>query len=298
MRGSIPLRVAFALFGACPVLIGCGKKAPPASGDTTPPPAAGPGAPPGPGAKPGPRPGSIPLASIPYDVNKPDLKIDLTKFQSTISPKEPSFAEWSAKSGKVAEVEGVMGYLSADLKTGHETFLLKPAVGTGGGLACALLAPPDWRSAGPGRSVKVVGVLDAQKQLGGGLYVRLKDAIIMAVSGDKNPEVTAEQIGKDFRPANPAEFDKKWKASDKYYYVTGTLKRVDKIPLKGGRGPANKFAVGAGAVDLYCHIQNERGVDADPPKPGDKVTLLLACQGYEPTYRAVSMAGVYVGKTP
>ena len=59
------------------------------------------------------------------------------------------------------------------------------------------------------------------------------------------------------------------KVEDKYYYVIGTLKSVEKLPLPGGR-VANKFRVAAGPVDLHCNILNERGVDANPPNAGTR----------------------------
>jgi hypothetical protein len=119
----------------------------------------------------------------------------------------------------------------------------------------------------------------------------------VAVSGDKTiPELTAEQIGKEYAAA-PAAFDKKWKAEDKFYYVTGTLTMAEVHPLTGG-GVAHKLRVAAGPVDLYCHLLNGRGVEADPPKPGDKVTLLVECQGYSQGFEAITMTGVYAGKAP
>lgn len=257
----------------------------------------GPGGGPGPGGDPGPKPkgkrDSIPLSEFPYDPIKPDFKIDLAKFSSSIAANDPVAKDWVAANGKVVEVRGVMGTLSAGPKTRRETYLVKGEHG-GGTIACESLFPPNWRKESPGRIVTVVGRLDVQDQ--GGINISLTDAHVMATSNVEgaNPEVTAEQLGNEYT-ANAAGFDKKWKVPGKYYYVTGTLKRIDKIPLSGGAS-AIKFIVGAGKTDLYCHIQNERGVNEDPPKVGDKVTLLLECQGYDGTFKGISMAGVYVDK--
>jgi hypothetical protein len=278
MRRSISRVVAFALLGAG-LAGGCGKKD--SGGDS----------PPGPGPK-GKR-DRIPLSEFPYDPTKPEIKIDLAKFSSFVPAKDPAAAEWATKNGKVAEVRGVMGHLSAGLKSRRETYLMKAEFG-GGTIACESLFPPDWRKESPGRPVTVVGLLDVQQDKDGGANIRLKDAHVMATSGEKNQEVAAEQLGKEYA-ANAAEFHKKWKVPDRYYYVTGTLKKVDKIPLSGGAF-ANKFTVAGGPVDLYCHIQNERGVNEDPPKAGDNVTLLLECQGYDGGSRAIWMSGVYVDK--
>ena len=186
--------------------------------------------------------------------------------------------------------------MSANQNTGREILRLEAQPGSGRAIGCELQVLPDWRQACPGRKTKVVGLLDVQDHGPRGTDIRLKDAIVMDVSGNRLPEVAAEVIGKAYA-AKPAEFDKKWKVEDKYYYVIGTLKTVEKLPLPGGRF-ANKFRVAAGPVDLHCNILNEHGVDADPPGAGDKVTLLLECLGYASSFEAIGMTGVYAGKGP
>lgn len=274
---------------------GCGKKESTSGGGGGP--APGPdehSQGPGPLPKRDPKTGGIPLNQFPYDPTKPEVKIDLAKFKSFFPAKDPAAAEWKAKAGKLAEVRGVMGHLSAGLKSRRETYLVKDEF-TGNSIACESLFPPDWTKVAPGKSVTVVGLLDAEQRKGGDLSVRLKDAHVMAHGNTVTvPEVTAEQLGKEYA-ANSSAFDKKWKVTGRYYYVTGTLQRIDALPLSGG-GVANKFRVGAGKTTLYCHIQNERGVKADPPKPGDKVRLLVECQGYDGGFQGISMSGVYVGK--
>jgi hypothetical protein len=283
MRRSIALVVALPLLALAG---GCGKKE---SGDDPPPGPAGPaGAP-----KPKGMLGGIPLDQFPYDPTRPELKIDLAAVSSFVPAKDPTAAEWAAKGGKVAEVRGVMGRLSEDLKSRRETYLVKSEVGKNA-IACESLFPPDWRKVSPGRSVTVVGVLDVTQGKDGGANLRLKDAHVTAVSDEKNQEVSAEQLGKEFS-AGASEFHKKWRVRDRYYYVTGVLKKVDKIPRAGG-GVAYKFRLAGGPTDLYCQLQNERGVDEGQPKVGDTVTLLLECEGYDGGSRMVWMGGVYVDK--
>src|SRR5262249_54990205 len=95
--------------------------------------------------------------------------------------------------------------------------------------------------------------------------------------------------------ADQAAFDKKWKVSGRFYYVTGTLKRIDKNQI-GKSGHAYRFVLAAGSTELHCWLDNETTVDADPPAAGDKVTLLLECRGYENEVKGIAMNGVYVGK--
>jgi hypothetical protein len=282
------LIVAFALLGTGLASIGCKKKDSPAPDDS-----------PGPGGGPGPKPkgkrDSIPLSEFPYDPQKPEVKIDLAKFSSFALAKDPAAAEWLKKKGKLAEVYGVMGYILGNVETRRESVVVRDQFGKNA-IECELLFPPDWRKVSPGRIVTMVGILDVQQNKSGDVLIKLKDAHPMAMSNvpGANPEVSAEQLGKDYS-ANAAAFDKKWKVSDKYYYVTGTLKRIDKYPLPNGR-VVNKYILAAGPVELVCGIYNERGVAADPPKTGDKITMLLECQGYDSGFKGISMSGVYVDK--
>ena len=51
-------------------------------------------------------------------------------------------------------------------------------------------------------------------------------------------------------------------------------------------------------MDLDCRVWNWRAVDADKPKAGDKVTMLLEYRGHDPKSKSITMTGVYVGKAP
>ncbi len=290
MRRSIFLGVAFALFGTALANIGCGKKETPATGDSPLAPA------PNPGPELEPKPSVIPPDQITYDPLMPEIKIDLAKFSSALLANDPSVKEWVSKNGKVAEVVGIMGSFSVNQKTGRETFILKSETGDASrAMGCELQALPDWRQVSPGRRLKVVGILDVKDYGPRGIDIRLNHATIVTVSGDKlTPDLAAKQIGEEYA-ASPSAFGKKWKVEDKFYLVTGTLKEVEQITLSGGE-VANKFRIAAGPVDLYCNILNGRGVNADPPKTGDKVTLLLECFGYSPGYEAIAMTGAYAGK--
>jgi hypothetical protein len=305
MSRSFVYYFALALVLASFAGLGCGNKKANDTGQSnvgspTPGPSAGPGTTTGPGNMPGSSAGSkgtpgggSPPNPIPYDPNKPDFKIDLTKFSSFIIQETDSTAsEWPARHGKVAVVEGRMGHLFADLTTLRERFHISNPSETGV-LSCELLNPPDWRQMSPGRFVKITGIVNVRKE-GRIISIDLKDVVVLEVSGAPTPELDPEQLGKDYA-SRPSEFDKKWKAVSKYYYMTATIKRIEKIQLS--HGVAYKFIIGAGKVDLYCSIQNERGVNADPPQPGSKVTLLVDCQGYDSAYeKAIIMSGVYVGK--
>jgi hypothetical protein len=229
------------------------------------------------------------------DPANPDLKIDLARFSSALPANDPAVKDWMAKNGKTAEVVGVMGSIFVNSNTGHENFFLKAENGPRErAIGCDLQVAPDWRIVSPGRNVKVVGFLDVKDHGSRGIDIRLVDAVIVAVWGNKLLEVSAQQLGKEFAADNAA-FEKKWTVEDRFYYVTGVLKRVDTIPLSKTTY-SYKYVIAAGAVDLYCHVQNERGVIANPPEEGEKVTLLMECLGYSPGFRAVAMAGVYVGK--
>ncbi len=283
-----------AIFSVCLLLtitlvgIGCSAKSEPTTtGEPTPEPNPNPN-------RPEPKPkGGIPLSKFPYDPTKPEHKISLAKFKSPIPASDPTAKDWLAKNGKVGEVHGIMGYLFAAPRTRHEAYNVRSETESGS-IACESLFPPDWRAASPGRVVTVVGVIEALKQ-GDGVQVRLKDAHVMAIApGRKNMEATAEELG-ELYTLDRAAFDRKWKAADRYTYVTGTLKRIDKVPNRNGE-LSNKFILAAGSVELYCHIQNERGVKANPPKAGDKVTVLVNCSGYDSNVKGIAMNGVYVDR--
>jgi hypothetical protein len=229
------------------------------------------------------------------DPTNPDLKIDLSRFASALAADDPAVKDWKAKNGKTAEVEGIMGSIFVNTNNGHENFFLKAENGPRErAIGCDLQIAPDWRMVSPGRKVKVVGFLDVQDHGQRGIDIRLADAVIVVVSGNKLLEVSAQQLGKEFA-ADSAGFEKKWTVEDRFYYVTGVLKRVDKVPLSK-TSFSHKFVVAAGPVDLYCHVQNERGVIANPPEEGEKVVLLMECLGYSAGFKAIAMAGVYVGK--
>jgi len=281
--------------GATLAGIGCGKKPEPTAADdsseeeqeaSTPEP------------KPKPKPKSklgIPLSKFPYDPTKPEHKISLTKFKSPIPASDPAAKDWLAKHEKVGEVHGIMGYLFAAPRTRHEAYNIRSETESSF-IACESLFPPDWRAASPGRRVTVVGVIEAIKQGDGAVQVRLKDAHVMATDNrTKNEEVTAEELGEQYGLGDAAAFDRKWKAADRYTYVTGTLKWLGKVPNRSGE-LSNKFVLAAGPVELYCHIHNDRGVNANPPKAGDKVTVLVNCSGYDASVKGISMSGVYVDK--
>jgi len=283
MRRSVFLG-AVVVFSGAVASVGCGKQEAPAAGA------------PAPAPETTPKPGAAAPEQVSYDPSKPEIKIDWATFSSALPPNDPFVPDWKSKNGKVAEVSGVMGSVSANPQTGREAFMLRADTGKGA-IGCELMALPDWRQAGPGRRLKVVGVLDVKDHGQRGIDIRLNHATIVSVSGEKTiPEFTAEQIGKEYA-ADRAGFDKKWKAEDKFYYVTGTLTMAEEYPLTGG-GVAHKMRVSAGPVDLYCHLLNGRGVEADRPKPGDKVVLLVECQGYSQGFEAVSMNGLYAGKAP
>jgi hypothetical protein len=291
MRRFIVLGILFAFFGIALVSVGCKKKGTSSTGgDSTPGPDSGG---PGPIPKRNPKTGGIPLSQFPYDPTKPEIKIDLAKFTSSLGTNDPMIVDWLKKSGKLAEVYGVMGNLSVSLKTRRETYLVKGEF-DGGAISCESLFPPDWRKEAPGRTVTVVGILEVTQPKSGGADIYLKDAHVMAQSGQPVAEVSAEKLGQDYA-ANAVEFEKKWKVKDRYYYVVGNLKRFDKIALSGS-GVANKFILAGGKVDLYCNIQNQRGVEADPPKVGDTVTVLVEYYGYDGGFKAIAMSGVYVDK--
>src|SRR5262249_49616322 len=154
--------------------------------------------------------------------SKPDLKIDLTQFSSALPANHPATKEWVAKSGKVAEVEGTMGGIDLNPKTGYETFIVRPETRTGTAIGCELLSLPDWREVCPGRRIRVVGVIDIHDYGTRGMDIRLKDATVVAASGEKVPAFNAEQIGKE-HAADPKGFSKKWPSEEKFVYVTGKL---------------------------------------------------------------------------
>jgi hypothetical protein len=290
MRRTISFIVAFTFLGIALMSVGCAMKDSPTSGSSTPTP------------DPDPKPGGDqgPAKPIAYDPTKPDIKIELAKFSSALVAKDPATKEWTAKNGKIAEVEGIMGSITSNDKTGREVFRLRAENGdVSRAIRCELMALTNWQLAGPGRKVTVVGVLDVKDHGPRGTDISLNDAIIVSIAGHthETEEIAAEQIGKDYA-ADPKGFDKKWKAEDKYFYVTGTLKRIEATPLTNSPLVANAFVIAAGPTDLRCQIQNGRGVEANPPKPGEKVTMLVECLGYAAGFEAISMDGVYAGKGP
>jgi len=287
MRKSVFLGVVVAFSAAVLASAGCDKKDSPTTGNPAPAPTLEPDT--------GPKPGGPP-ENVSYDPQMPEIKIDLARFSSALTANDPAVKEWVSKNGKVAEVAGIMGSFSVNQKTGRETFRLKAETDSGHAIGCELMALPDWQQVGPERRLKVVGVLDVKDHGQRGIDIRLNHATITAVSGNKTiPELKAVQIGKEYA-ADPVAFEKKWKVEDKFYYVTGTLKEVESSFSDGV--VVNKFRVAAGPTDLYCHVLNGRGVEVEPPVVGDRVILLLECQGYTPGFAAIAMTGVYAGKAP
>jgi hypothetical protein len=235
--------------------------------------------------------GGIPLDQIPYDPIKPEIKIDLAKFTSNLPANSPAIKEWETKKGKLAEVYGIMGQISANPKTKNEVLLVRDQFGTAT-ISCEALFPPDWQKTYPGIIITVVGLVDIEKRKDG-ISIRLDKALVMATSNTTISQVTAEQLAIEYS-ANATEFDKKWNVSGKYYYVTGTLSRMDKV--SGSDGMINRFLINNGAIELNCMILNEHGIEDDPPAIGSKVKLLLQCRGFDAKAKAISMTGVYVGK--
>ena len=229
MRRSIFLSVVFALFGTALASVGCGQKETPATGDSPLAPASNPG------PELEPKPGVIPPDQITYDPLRPEIKIDLATFSTALLANDPSVKEWVSKSGKVAEVVGIMGSFSVNQKTGRETFILRAETGDiSRAMGCELQALPDWRQVSPGRRLKVVGVLDVRDYGPRGIDIRLNHATIVTVSGHQlTSDLVATQIGKEYA-ASPLAFDKKWKVEDKFYFVTGTLKKWRRSLCPGG----------------------------------------------------------------
>lgn len=288
MRRFILLPAAVACLGTGLAGMGCAGNGPATTASS----AAGPD--PRSAPKPGEDPGTAPARRATYDPGRPDINIDLSRFSSALAANDPRLPEWAAKKGLVARVNGIMGSAHTNPRNGYERFTVRAE--TGGpacAIVCELMALPDWRQVSPGRRVAVVGVLTLQDYGSRGIDICLTDATVVAASGDKPPEWQAEQIGKEYA-ANPGEFAKKWVAEGRHFYVTGRLKSAERTPLAGSPLFANRFVIAAGPAQLHCHIRNGRGVDADPPSPGDKVTVLAECSAADSG--AVTLNGFYAGK--
>jgi hypothetical protein len=288
MKRSILLAAALVLLAG----VGCKKKeSPPTDGSAAPGEDRKPG--PGPGPKPqGPR-DSIPLSEFPYDPIKPEVTIDLKTFSPTVPAKDPAAQEWLAKNGKSAEVRGVLGPLSGPAKSGREVYVMRDEFGEAT-ITCESLFPPNWKKVSPGSVITVVGRIEAQTK-GDRVEIRLTDAHQMAMPTPANDKTTADQIAQEYA-ADPKGFAAKWQSLERYDYVTGTLDLIEKTPSSGPDGGAYKFALRAGNTKLALRVQNPRGVEADPPKPGEQVTVLAHLDGHDGKDAVITGSGVYVGK--
>jgi predicted Zn finger-like uncharacterized protein len=258
-------------------------------------PAAGPAAAPGETALPYDR------SKLSYDPTRPELTIPAGQWPRRSSRGDTSL---TAYDGKVIATEGrIVGFYGSDrpAKPGDRPGPIRFHVylfDTGGrifgpdgrGVFASVFFSEgtDWKRLRPGQVVKAVGVARTPKDAPTSLS--LYDAVAITVRGDGDPPVTTDQLLADL-----AKDPKPYRGgftSDRFFTLTGT---VGDIPALS----ANLFPylfLAHGTFRVRYTVTNLADYYANPPKPGDPITLIGRVTDYKPFEKQVTIEGLYLPK--
>jgi predicted Zn finger-like uncharacterized protein len=247
---------------------------------------------------PGPKP-TYDVAKLGYDPTKPDLTIAAIDWPRRSSREDTSL---NAYKGKVIATEGRiygLGISEPSAKGGEPQgpaqvhFYLYDAGGKifgadGRGVAVStyLADGSGWKAFRPGQMVRVVGRVRTSDM--DATSVVLRDAVVLSIAGPGDPPVTTEELVEAVRK-EPKTYAGGF-TSDRYVTLTAVVSSIPVLPEE--RTPEVLLAYPAVAV--RCKINNPDAFKANPPKPGDTITIIGKVSVVRDPQKEMELRGVYL----
>lgn len=241
------------------------------------------------------------IAKLGYDPAKPDFTIPAVEWPRRSGPGDAGLVAYNDKvivtEGRIYAIEGTD---APEGRTGPQTptgprgpvrfyFYLFDAGGKlfgadGKAVAVGVHFPPgnDWKRYRPGQVVKVAGRGRTPKDAPTSLD--LYNSVVLSVAGEGHPPMTTEQFATAVA-TNPKEYASNFTTCQ---YVT--LKAV----VSGGTGTTLTLVHPSRKVT--CQISNVADLQANPPKSGDTVTLIVRATTNPYGGTDLDLRGLYLSK--
>jgi hypothetical protein len=160
-------------------------------------------------------------------------------------------------SGKVVELTGKLVAISNDPQKGKAQFWLEgPDPAKNSWALCMMTERYPWKNANPRQTVKIKG---KGSEIGA---PELTECVLVEVSGDPAPRLTAEQLAREQTEGTAAK-----KYQKKYLVITGEIEKFDDI------NSALVFKT-EGKTKVSAHFNPDERKRINSWKPGQKVELI------------------------
>jgi hypothetical protein len=241
------------------------------------------------------------VAKLGYDPNKPDQTIAARDWPSRFSGGNQDLVSYNGKvlasEGRIRAIWGgdrnviaraALFLFDAD----WPTIKGRPPVP----IMVFLSDQVDWQRLRPGQIVKVVG--QAKTPSGTPTEVQLHNSAILTISGDGDKPMSPKDVV-DANASEPLKY-KSGVVTDHYVTLVGTVYKVPNV--KPELEPL--LLVGEPGSLVVVQINNAKDFTANPPKAGDKVTIVASITetdylydlGNEPKPKALGMSGLLITK--